>query len=116
MSATVGGKCEILGLSNLMFNKKYRKLTEEEKIAYKKKINHHYCEVWFGELLGDKQIIRIKSPKGPRINAKVRWNKKSSTLIISDDRDYELNLPGDRKPKTINIEENSKPNPNFKAK
>jgi hypothetical protein len=116
MSATVGGDCEIIGISNLMFKKKYKKLSDEEKTEYKKKINHHPCEIWFGELLGDYQIIRIKSSKGPRLKAKVKWLKKASKITFIDKRDYSVNILGNKKPKSIVIEGNSKPKPSFKEK
>lgn len=103
ITATVGGDCEIIGLSNLFFDEKYRKLSEEEKEEYKKEIEHHPCEVWFGELEGDKQIHRIKSPKGPRLNIEIEYIGKACVINFKDKRDYELNIKGNKKPKKIII-------------
>jgi len=116
MSATVGGNCEILGISNLMFDKRYRRMSDKRKTEYKKQINHHPCEIWFGEVLGDYQIIRIESPDGPRLEAKVEWLKNGSKITFKDKRKYSLNIRGNRKPKSVFIEGNTKPRPSFRMK
>ena len=105
LSATVGGKCDIVGISNLFFDDKFRALSDKEKVKFRKKINHHYQEIWYWELLGDFQIHRIKSPEGPRLKIKIkRIDDKNVKLIFKDKRKYSLNIPGDRSPKSIVIE------------
>ena len=79
ITATVGGDCEIFGISNLFFDEEFNKLSEEEKVEYRSKINHYWCEIWFGEGDGDFQIHRIKSPKGPRLKMVVEWVGKNLT-------------------------------------
>jgi hypothetical protein len=110
ITATVGGNCEVFGISNLFFDVDFNKLSEDEKINYRKEINHYWCEIWFGEGLGDVQIHRIKSPKGPRLKMKVEWvdtNKTKSTFL--DKRNYSLNLSDNKKPKYIITENEMKP-------
>lgn len=110
VTATVGGDCDVVGLSNLFFDNKYRKLSDEEKEEYKKEINHHSCEVWFGELEGDKQIHRIKSSKGPRLKMDIDYIGKACVITFKDNRDYKVNLKGNKKPKKLIIPDaNMKP-------
>jgi hypothetical protein len=103
VTATVGGDCDVVGLSNLFFDNKYRKLSDEEKEEYKKEINHHPCEVWFGELEGDKQIHRIKSSKGPRLKMDIDYIGNACVITFKDNRDYKVNLKGNKKPKKLII-------------
>ncbi len=103
ITATVGGDCDIVGLSNLFFDNKYRKLSDEEKEEYKKETKHASCEVWFGELEGDKQIHRIKSPKGPRLKMDIDYIGKACIITFKDKRDYKVNLKGNKKPKKLII-------------
>jgi len=103
VTATVGGDCDVVGLSNLFFDNKYRKLSDEEKEEYKKEINHHPCEVWFGELEGDKQIHRIKSSKGPRLKMDIDYIGKACVITFKDNRDYKVNLKWNKKPKKLII-------------
>ncbi len=113
LSATVGGDCDIIGISNLFFDEDFRKLSEEEKVEYRKSINHHYCEIWYGENSGDYQIHRIDSPKGPRLLMDVEFidgNKTISTFI--DNRNYSINLPNNNKPAKIFLDNDM--NPSFK--
>ncbi len=110
ITATVGGNCEVFGISNLFFDEDFNKLSEDEKIEYRKEIGHYWCEIWFGEVKGDVQIHRINSPKGPRLKMKVEWveeNKTKSTFI--DKRNYSINLNGDKKPKYIITDNEMKP-------
>jgi hypothetical protein len=102
ITATVGGDCNVFGISNLFFNDEFNKLNENEKIKYRKKIRHHWCEIWFGEVEGDVQIHRIKSPLGPRLKMKVEWVGKNETKsTFFDRRNYSINLNGNKKPKYI---------------
>jgi hypothetical protein len=89
MSATVGGNCDIVGISNLFFDEEFKALSEEEKVAYRKKINHFTSEIWYGEIGCDNQIHRIKSPCGPRLEMKVEWADATHTKsTITDRRKY----------------------------
>jgi hypothetical protein len=102
ITATVGGSCEVFGISNLFFNDEFNKLNEDEKVEYRKKIRHHWCEIWFGEVEGDVQIQRIKSPKGPRLEMKVEWvDKEHTKSTFTDKRKYKINLKGNKTPKFI---------------
>jgi NAD+ synthase len=105
MSATIGGKCDVIGLSNLFFNEDFRKKTWEEKVEFRKEINHYPAEIWFGEMQGDNQIIRIEDPKGGRIEMDVEFDPESETTksIITDKRNYFVNLADDTKPKELII-------------
>ena len=105
MSATIGGKCDVIGLSNLFFNEDFRKKTWEEKVEFRKEINHYPAEIWFGEMQGDNQIIRIEDPKGGRIEMDVEFDSESETTksIITDKREYSVNLADDTKPKELII-------------
>ena len=105
MSATIGGKCDVIGLSNLFFNEEFKKKTWEEKVEYRKEINHYPAEIWFGEVQGDNQIIRIEDPKGGRIEMKVEWIEEGEITksTITDKRDYHINLADDTKPKELII-------------
>ena len=67
--------------------------SEEVQVAYRKEIGHHWCEIWFGEVEGDVQIQRIKSPKGPRLKMKVEWVDESHTKsTFLDSRKYSINI------------------------
>ena len=65
------------------FNEDFKKLSEEEKIKHRKEINHFTSEIWYGEVKGDNQIHRIKSPKGPRLKMNVEWDNEERTKRIS---------------------------------
>lgn len=115
VTATVGGNCEVVGLSNLFFDDKYRKMSEKEKTKHKKDINHGPCEVWWGELEGDNQIHRIKSAKGPKLEVEVEELEGNEfTVTFKDKRDYSINLKGDKKPDSVTIDQERKSS--FKGK
>jgi hypothetical protein len=100
MTATIGGNCVIFGISNLFFDEEFNKLSDKEKVKFRKKIGHHWCEIWFGEYQGDGQIFRIKSPSGPRLKMTVeRLDEKLTKSTITDRRNYSVNLKGNKKPK-----------------
>ena len=79
---------------------------------YKKDIKHSPCEIWYGGEYKDEQIFKIKSPKGPRLNADVEWIGKASKLTFDDKREY--NGAGKKNPKYIITKDNPKPDPSFK--
>lgn len=113
LSATVGGDCDVFGISNLFFDDDFRKLSEEEKIEYRKSINHHTSEIWFGEALGDLQIHRVESSRGPRLKMTVEILEGPKTKsIFTDKRKYKLNLSEDTQPPHIIIDNDM--NPSFK--
>lgn len=110
MTATVGGMCEVFGISNLFFDDDFNKLSDEEKVEYRKATNHNWCEIWFGEVPGDRQIIRIKSPEGPRINMVVdRVNDQLTLSTIVDKREYSVNVQDDPKPASLTTYNEMKP-------
>jgi len=110
MSATVAGNCDIVGISNLFFDDKFRALTEENKVIFRKENNHHWCEIWYGEMEGDEQILRIKNPKGPRLKMDiVVLSKKRVKAIITDKRKYSINRKHNNMPKFIITENNLQP-------
>lgn len=115
MSATVAGECDIVGISNLFFDDDFRKLSEKQKVKYRKKINHFTSEIWYGEVEGDEQILRIKNPKGPRLRMNiVVLSKKRVKAIITDKRKYSINRKKNNMPKFIITENNLQPS--FKDK
>lgn len=110
MTATVGGDCDIVGISNLFFDDAYRKMDDKEKTKYKKKIKHHPCEIWYGEGLGDLQIHRIKNPSGPRLKMKVEWVDETHTKsTFIDKRKYVVNIKGNKRPKFVIVENEMRP-------
>ena len=112
VTATIGGDCDVVGISNLFFDDEYRSLSEKEKIQYKKDIKHSPCEIWFGGEPEDEQIFRIKSPKGPRLKADVEWIGKASKLTFDDNRNY--SGAGKKNIEYITTKDNPKPDPSFK--
>ncbi len=115
MSATVAGDCDVVGISNLFFDDDFRKLTEKQKVKFRKKINHFPGEIWYGELEGDEQIFRIKNPKGPRLRMKVViLSKKRVKSIITDKRNYSIKRQRNNKPKFVILPNNL--TPYFKGK
>lgn len=104
-TATVGGNCEVIGLRNDFFDEKpfSKKREGKDKIIQ-------------GEYKGDTQIHRIKSPKGPRLNIRIKNNKDNThDVIFKDKRDYKINVDGNKSPKKVkNIP--SVPMPSFKLK
>ena len=114
LSATVGGDCDVVGISNIFFDDEYNSLTEKEKNKFKKKIKHPPCEIWFGGSFNDEQIFRIKSSKGPRLNAEIEWLQDASKMIVKDKRKY--SGAGKYNPKIIIIKGNNIPSPSFRDK
>lgn len=107
MTATVGGNCDIVGISNLFFKESSKKLifNEKELRKYTKKLNHPPFFIWYGEMKGDNQIHRIKSPSGPRLKMKVEQIDSTHTKsTFLDRRNYSINVKGNKKPKFIIVE------------
>lgn len=107
ITATIGGDCEVIGLRNDFFN---------EKPFSKKRGEDGKNNIIQGEYLGDDQIHRIKSGKGPRLEMDITENDDNThDITFTDKRKYSINLKGDKSPKTIkNIPSNKKPS--FKEK
>ncbi len=113
LSATVGGDCDIFGISNLFFDDDFRALSEKDKVEYRKSINHHTIDIWFGEDLGDLQIHRIESPEGPRLKMDIEVLEGPKTKsTFTDSRNYHINLPDNKSPDYIIIDNDM--NPSFK--
>ena len=106
ISATVGGDCEVIGLRNDYFEKKQFSKAREDKAL---------STMIQGEYLGDNQIHRIKSGDGPRLKMKIEQiDDENNQITFTDDREYTINLKGDKSPKTIEVPLN-KVGPSFKG-
>ena len=69
-----------------------------------------------GEYDGDVQIHRIKSGDGPKLKMKIeKLNDENNLITFIDDRDYKINVKGNKSPKTVEIPIN-KDGPSFKPK
>lgn len=90
LSATVAGDCSVFGISNWFFDKEFNELNSEDQEAKKKKHGHPPQFIWFGEYVGDIQIIRIENPNGPRIKMDVEFDGNSTFSKITDDRQFTL--------------------------
>jgi len=99
ISATVGGDCEVIGIRNdwVDGSKKDRQDKELNTIAQ-------------GEYLGDVQIHRIESGKGPRLKMDIEEiDNETNKVTFKDRRKYEVNVKGDKSPDTLEIPSNKKP-------
>ena len=100
ISATVGGDCEVLGISNdwVDGSKKDRENKELNNITQ-------------GEYLGDVQIHRIKSGKGPKLKMDIKEiDDDTNKLTFKDKRKYEVNVKGgDKSPDTLEVPSNKQP-------
>ena len=105
MSATVGGNCEVIGLRNDFF---------ALKPFSKKRDDKDLNTIIQGEYDGDVQIHRIKSGDGPKLKMKIeKIDDENNKITFTDDREYTINLKGDKSPKTIEIPINHN-GPSFK--
>jgi len=100
ISATVGGDCEVLGIRNdwVDGSKKDRQNKELNTIAQ-------------GEYLGDVQIHRIESGKGPRLKMDIEEiDDETNKVTFKDRRKYEVNVKGgDKSPDTLEVPSNKLP-------
>jgi hypothetical protein len=113
MSATIGGECDIIGIPNPFFDEVYKYLIEENggKQFYRDKHGWGTQDIWYGGGAGDKQVCRIKSPRGPKLKMIVEIVDATHTKsIIADKRDYVID---GGKPEFIIIENIMRPS--FKA-
>jgi hypothetical protein len=105
ISATVGGECEVIGLRNDYFTKK-----QFSKDRNDKELN----SIIQGEYDGDVQIHRIKSGDGPKLKMEIEAvDGKNNKITFTDDREYSINVKGNKSPKTIEVPIN-KNGPSFK--
>lgn len=105
ISATVGGDCEVIGLRNDYFTKK-----QFSKDRNDKELN----SIIQGEYDGDVQIHRIKSGDGPKLKMEIEAvDGKNNKITFTDDREYSINVKGNKSPKTIEVPIN-KNGPSFK--
>ena len=107
ISATVGGDCEVIGIRNDYFAaKQFSKERSDEG-----DLNN----IIQGEYDGDVQIHRIKSGDGPKLKMEIEAiNKTNNKITFTDDREYTINVKGDKSPKTIEVPIN-KNGPSFKG-
>jgi hypothetical protein len=106
ISATIGGDCEVIGLRNDFFKEQ----------PFSKKRNGKDVIIQ-GEYLGDNQIHRIKSGKGPKLKMEIKDNGDGThDIIFKDKREYTVNIKGsDKKPKELKgVTSNTEPS--FKDK
>jgi hypothetical protein len=104
LSATVGGNCEVIGIRNDFF-------TESKKNRFKE----HRNVLILGEYIGDTQIHRINSPKGPKL--KMIFDKiddETVQITFKDRRKVTVNLRSNKHPKTLKLPFNKIPS--FKPK
>jgi len=111
ISATVGGDCEVIGLRNDYFAtkpfSKGREKTDDKG---------YVGSIIQGEYLGDVQIHRVKSGDGPRLKMTIEeFDSENNLITFTDDREYTINIKGDKSPKTIEVPIN-KDGPSFKDK
>ena len=106
ISATVGGDCEVIGIRNDYFAaKQFSKERSDEG-----DLNN----IIQGEYDGDVQIHRIKSGDGPKLKMEIEAiNKTNNKITFTDDREYTINVKGDKSPKTVEVPIN-KNGPSFK--
>lgn len=91
MSATVGGACDVIGIPNPFFDEVFKHLSDPwGKEWYRNKHGYNTTDCWYGEYPDDRQVIRIASEKGPRINIVevIKKDENDMVLIIEDDREY----------------------------
>jgi hypothetical protein len=107
ISATIGGSCEVIGLRNDFF---------QEKQFSKGRGEDGKNLIIQGEYVGDNQLHRIKSGDGPKLKMEISENDDDThDIIFTDEREYTINLKGDKSPKTLKgIPSNKKPS--FKDK
>jgi hypothetical protein len=100
ISATVGGDCEVLGISNDWVD-------GSKKDRGKKDLNN----IIQGEYLGDVQIHRIKSGKGPKLKMDIKEiDDDTNKITFKDRRKYEVNVKGgDKSPDTLEVPSNKLP-------
>ena len=109
ISATVGGDCEVIGLRNDYFELKpfSKARTKTDDLGM---ING----IIQGEYLGDVQIHRIISGKGPKLKMIIEpIDDENNKITFTDNRKYTINLKGDKSPKTITVPRNDA-GPSFK--
>jgi hypothetical protein len=99
ISATVGGDCEVLGIRNDWVD-------GSKKDREKKELNN----ITQGEYLGDVQIHRIKSGKGPKLKIDIEEvDDDTNKLTFKDRRKYTVNVKGDKSPDTLEVPSNKLP-------
>jgi hypothetical protein len=105
MSATIGGDCEVIGLRNDYF--------ALEPFS-KERGKNNLGGIIQGEYEGDVQIHRIESGDGPKLKMKIeKLDDENNKITFTDDREYTINLKGDKSPKTVEVPIN-KNGPSFK--
>ena len=106
MSATIGGDCEVIGLRNDYF---------ALKPFSKERGKNNLGGIIQGEYEGDVQIHRIESGDGPKLKMKIeKLDDENNKITFTDDREYTINLKGDKSPKTVEVPIN-KNGPSFKG-
>lgn len=99
VTATIGGKGRVFGISNPFFSLSWLTWAEETKQEFRRK---HYPEgqgsdCWWGNYIGDVQLFWIESSKGPRLKTQSRLvSKKDNAQVI---RTVEIRIIDTRKRK-----------------
>ena len=92
ITATVGGTCRVLGIPNPYLTE--WEITFHIRDDARQWFRDKYGpwgkdDIWWGEKLGDEQIMRIESSNGPRLKCKViKIDNRHSKTIILDKRNY----------------------------
>lgn len=111
LSATVGGKCEVIGIRNDYFTSE--PFTPERIVNKEGEVVDKIIQ---GEYLGDVQIHRIFKGSGPRLNLKIEKKDDDYNIItFTDRRKFYINVVGNKMPKSVVIPRNTV-GPSFKGK
>jgi hypothetical protein len=68
VTATIGGVGRVFGIANPFFELKFITMTADEKFAMRHTAGYGSQDCWWGDYKGDTQLLRIKSPAGPRLS------------------------------------------------
>lgn len=95
ITATVGGTCDVIGIPNPFFDEVFKYLSDPHgKEWYRNKHGYNTTDCWYGEYPDDRQVFRIKSPNGKKLNIThiLKENENDLLLIIEDKRDYKCSV------------------------
>lgn len=91
VTATIGGKGKVIGIANpFLAGSLPMDLSDRDVFRQKYYPEGQGQDVWFGDYEGDVQLIRVRSPFGPRVKVSTRLTDDSKGVIlrIHDRRKY----------------------------